>query len=32
MSGEILSSRDGNIATVTISAPERLNALNLAML
>ena len=31
MSGEILSSRDGTIATVTISAPERLNALNLAM-
>lgn len=31
MSGEILTGRDGPIATVTISAPARMNALNLAM-
>jgi len=31
MSGEILLTREGEIATVTISAPERLNAMNLAM-
>jgi enoyl-CoA hydratase len=31
MSGEILLERDGDIATVTLSHPERLNALSLAM-
>ena len=31
MSGEILLDRAGEIATVTISAPDRLNAMNLAM-
>ena len=31
MSGEILLARDGDIATVTLSNPERLNALSLAM-
>lgn len=31
MSGEILVARDGAIATVTLSNPERLNALSLAM-
>jgi enoyl-CoA hydratase/carnithine racemase len=31
MSGEILLERDGNIATVTLSNPERMNALSLAM-
>ncbi len=31
MSGEILTERAGHIATVTLSAPERLNAMNLAM-
>ena len=31
MPGEILVSRDGQIATVTLSNPERLNALDLAM-
>ena len=31
MSGEILLALDGAIATVTINAPERLNALNLPM-
>ena len=31
MSGEILLSREGDVATVTLSNPERLNALNLAM-
>lgn len=31
MSGEILLEREGEIATVTISAPERLNAMDLAM-
>ncbi len=31
MSGEILTERAGNIATVTLSAPERLNAMNLDM-
>ena len=31
MSGEILTQRDGPIATVTLSAPERLNSMSLAM-
>ncbi len=31
MSGEILTAHTGHIATVTLSAPERLNAMNLAM-
>ena len=31
MSGEILLSRDGDVATVTLSNPERMNALSLAM-
>ena len=31
MSGEILLERDGDIATVTLSNPERMNALSLAM-
>jgi len=31
MSGEVLVSRDGAIATVTLSNPERMNALSLAM-
>jgi len=31
MSGEILTGIDGQIATVTLSAPGRLNAMNLAM-
>jgi len=31
VSGEILTARDGDIATLTISAPERLNALDMAM-
>ncbi|MDP6705686.1 MAG: enoyl-CoA hydratase-related protein [Alphaproteobacteria bacterium] len=31
MSGEILTDREGGIATVTIQAPERLNALSLPM-
>jgi len=31
MSGEILLGRSGDIATVTLNNPERLNALNLAM-
>ena len=31
MSGEILNQRVGDIATVTLSAPDRLNAMNLAM-
>lgn len=31
MSGEILIERDGDIATITLSAPDRLNAMNLAM-
>ena len=31
MSGEILLAREGDIATVTLSNPERLNALSLAM-
>jgi enoyl-CoA hydratase/carnithine racemase len=31
MSGEVLLSRDGDIATVTLSNPERLNALDSAM-
>ena len=31
MSGEVLLSRDGDIATVTLSNPERLNALSAAM-
>jgi enoyl-CoA hydratase/carnithine racemase len=31
MSGEVLVERDGPIATVTLSNPERLNALSLAM-
>ncbi|MBL6952537.1 MAG: enoyl-CoA hydratase/isomerase family protein [Alphaproteobacteria bacterium] len=31
LSGEILTERAGNIATVILSAPDRLNAMNLAM-
>jgi enoyl-CoA hydratase len=31
MSGEVLLARDGEIATLTLSSPERLNALSLAM-
>ena len=31
MTGEILTRIDGMIATVTLSAPDRLNAMNLAM-
>ena len=31
MSGEVLVERDGHVATVTLSAPDRLNAMNLAM-
>ena len=31
MAAEVLLARDGNIATVTLSNPGRLNALNLAM-
>jgi len=31
MSGEILLERDGDVATITLSHPERLNALSLAM-
>jgi len=31
MSGEVLTQRSGNIATVILSAPERLNAMNLDM-
>ncbi|MDA1101198.1 MAG: enoyl-CoA hydratase-related protein [Proteobacteria bacterium] len=31
MAGAILTERAGNIATVTLSAPDRLNAMNLAM-
>ncbi len=31
MSGEVLTRRSGVIATVTLSAPDRLNAMNLAM-
>jgi enoyl-CoA hydratase/carnithine racemase len=31
MTGEVLVERDGDIATVVLSAPERLNAMNLAM-
>ena len=31
MSADVLLARDGDIATVTLSNPERLNALNLAM-
>lgn len=31
MAGEVLVERDGDIATVVLSAPERLNAMNLAM-
>lgn len=31
MSGRILASRDGDIATVTLSNPEKLNAVNYAM-
>ena len=31
MSGEILTQRDGSIATVALSAPSRLNAMNLDM-
>jgi enoyl-CoA hydratase/carnithine racemase len=31
MSGEVLLARDGGIATVTLSNPERMNALSLAM-
>ncbi len=31
MSGRILVSRDGDIATVTLSNPEKLNAVNYAM-
>lgn len=31
MSGEILLSRDGHVATMTLSAPERLNAMNMPM-
>ncbi|MBT4488333.1 MAG: enoyl-CoA hydratase/isomerase family protein, partial [Rhodospirillaceae bacterium] len=31
MSGEILTERTGPVATVILSAPERLNAMNLAM-
>ena len=31
MSGEVLLSRDGDVATVTLSHPERLNALSLEM-
>ena len=31
MSGEVLLSRDGDIATVTLSQPERMNALSQAM-
>ena len=31
MSGEVLLARAGDIATVTLSNPERLNALSLAM-
>lgn len=31
MSGDVLLARDGDIATITLSNPDRLNALNLAM-
>ena len=31
MSGEVLLAREGEIATLTLSSPERLNALSLAM-
>ena len=31
MAGEVLVARDGDIATVTLSNPERTNALDLAM-
>src|SRR6266850_2394614 len=31
MSGEVLLARDGDIATITLSNPERMNALDLAM-
>ena len=31
MSGDILLSRDGHVATMTLSAPERLNAMNMPM-
>lgn len=31
LSGDILLSRDGHVATVTLSAPERLNAMNMPM-
>ena len=31
MSGEVLLARDGDIATVTLSNPGRMNALDLAM-
>jgi enoyl-CoA hydratase len=31
MSGEVLLAREGDIATLTLSSPERLNALSLAM-